>query len=148
MTDIPRPWSRQSTSPAGPRPTVADVSDTDAVARIREICLALPEVTEKPFGGHTAPSFRVRDKLFVMTSEDGGSMTFKGAPGVQEALVAAEPERFFVPAYVGSRGWVGARLAAAHDWDEIAELIRDSYRMVAPRRLAALADAERDGAGS
>lgn len=124
------------------------MNDTDAIARIREICLALPEVAEKPFGGHTAPSFRVRDKLFVMTSEDGGSMTFKGAPGMQEALVAAEPERFFVPAYVGSKGWIGARLDAAHDWDEIAELIRDSYRMVAPRRLAALSDAERDGTGS
>jgi predicted DNA-binding protein (MmcQ/YjbR family) len=124
---------------------VTDVSDTDAVVRIREICLALPEVIEKPFGGHTAPSFRVRDKLFVMTSEDGGYMTFKGAPGVQQALVAAEPERFFVPAYVGSKGWVGARLDVSQDWDEIAELIRDSYRMVAPRRLAALADEREQG---
>jgi predicted DNA-binding protein (MmcQ/YjbR family) len=52
------------------------------------------------------------------------------------------------PTYVGSKGWVGARLDAAHDWDEIAELIRDSYRMIAPRRLAALADAERDAAGA
>lgn len=124
---------------------MTDVSDTDAVVRIREICLALPEVIEKPFGGHTAPSFRVRDKLFVMTSEDGGYMTFKGAPGVQQALVAAEPERFFVPAYVGSKGWVGARLDVSQDWDEIAELIRDSYRMVAPRRLAALADEREQG---
>lgn len=124
---------------------MTDVSDADAVVRIREICLALPEVIEKPFGGHTAPSFRVRDKLFVMTSEDGGYMTFKGAPGVQQALVAAEPERFFVPAYVGSKGWVGARLDVSQDWDEIAELIRDSYRMVAPRRLAALADEREQG---
>jgi hypothetical protein len=114
------------------------VSDTDAIARVREICFALPEVNEKPFGGHTAPSFRVRDKLFVTTSEDGTYLTVKGAPGVQEALVAGEPERFFVPAYVGSKGWVGMRLDAAHDWDEIAELIQDSYRMIAPRRLAML----------
>ncbi|WP_243715008.1 MmcQ/YjbR family DNA-binding protein, partial [Actinomadura bangladeshensis] len=75
------------------------------LVRIREICLSLPEVLEKPFGGHTAPSFRVRDKLFVMTSEDGLSMTFKAGPGVQEALVAEGPERFFIPKYVGSRGW-------------------------------------------
>lgn len=115
---------------------MAWVSDSDAIARIREICLALPEVAEKPFGGHTAPAFRVRDKLFATTSEDGGSLTFKAGPGVQEALVAAEPERFFVPAYVGSRGWVGARLDVGHDWDELAELIQDSYRMIAPRRLA------------
>jgi predicted DNA-binding protein (MmcQ/YjbR family) len=110
------------------------------MARLREICMPLPETTEKPFGGHTAPSFRVRDKLFLMTSEDGSSMTFKAAPGVQEALVAENPGRFFVPAYVGSKGWVGARLDTDHDWDELAELIEDSYRLVAPKRLSARLD--------
>jgi predicted DNA-binding protein (MmcQ/YjbR family) len=113
---------------------------TDVTARLREICLSLPEAAEKPFGGHTAPSFRVRDKLFVMTSEDGRSMTFKAAPGVQEALVADAPERFFVPAYVGPKGWVGARLDVEQDWDEIAELVEDSYRMIAPKRLVTLLD--------
>lgn len=114
--------------------------ELDALVRIREICLSLPEVVEKPFGGHTAPSFRVRDKLFVMTSEDGLSMTFKAGPGVQEALVAEGPERFFVPKYVGSKGWVGARLDVDHDWDEMAELIEDSYRLIAPKRLVNLLD--------
>lgn len=113
------------------------MSGHEAVARVRAICLALPEATEKPFGGHTAPAFRVRGKLFVTTSEDGTYMTFKGAPGVQEALVAGQPGRFFVPAYVGSKGWVGARLDTGQDWDEIAELIQDSYRLIAPRALAA-----------
>jgi predicted DNA-binding protein (MmcQ/YjbR family) len=113
---------------------------TDVTARLREICFSLPEAAEKPFGGHTAPSFRIRDKLFVMTSEDGRSMTFKAGPGVQEALVADDPERFFVPAYVGGKGWVGARLDVEQDWDEIAELIEDSYRMIAPKRLATLLD--------
>lgn len=108
----------------------------DAAARVREICLALPEVAEKPFGGHTAPSFRIRDKLFVMTSEDGGYLTFKAGPGVQEALVSSDPERFFVPKYVGSKGWVGTRLDADQDWDELAELIEESYRLIAPKRLA------------
>src|SRR4051794_35228510 len=103
-----------------------DVSDLDVAERVREICLSLPEATEKPFGGHMAPSFRVRDKLFVMTSEDGLSLTFKAGPGVQDALVAEAPERFFVPKYVGVKGWVGARLDVDQDWDEIAELIEDS----------------------
>jgi predicted DNA-binding protein (MmcQ/YjbR family) len=116
------------------------VSEDDVLERLREICLALPEATEKPFGGHTAPSFRVRDKLFVMTSEDGSYMTFKGGPGVQEALVSEDPERFFVPRYVGGKGWVGARLDTDHDWDELAELIEDSYRMTAPKRLSAQLD--------
>lgn len=116
------------------------MSGENVVARLRDICLSFPEVAEKPFGGHTAPSFRIRDKLFVMTSEDGLSMMFKAGPGVQEALVASHPERFFVPAYVGHKGWVGARLDVDHDWDEIAELVEDSYRMIAPKRLAALLD--------
>lgn len=102
--------------------------------------MSLPEATEKPFGGHTAPSFRVRDKLFAMTSEDGLSLTFKAGPGVQDALVAEAPERFFVPKYVGVKGWIGARLDVDHDWDEIAELIQDSYRLIAPKRLVNLLD--------
>jgi predicted DNA-binding protein (MmcQ/YjbR family) len=119
------------------------MDDTDVVATLREICLSLPEAVEKPFGGHSAPSFRVREKLFVMTSEDGRSMTFKAGPGVQDELVASDPARFFVPAYVGGKGWVGARLDVHQDWDEMAELIEDSYRMIAPKRLAALLDRRR-----
>ena len=105
---------------------------------MRAISLALPEAEEKPFGGHTAPSFRVRDKLFVMTSEDGTTLTCKAAPGVQQALVEAQGHRFFVPPYVGHRGWIGARLDVEQDWDEMAELIEDSYRRTAPKRLSAL----------
>jgi predicted DNA-binding protein (MmcQ/YjbR family) len=109
----------------------------DPVARVRDICLALPGTAEQAFGGHTAPSFRVGGKLFVMTNEDLSAITFKAGPGVQEALVAGDPERFFVPRYVGHKGWVGARLGAGQDWQEIAELIEDSFRLIAPRRLVA-----------
>jgi predicted DNA-binding protein (MmcQ/YjbR family) len=116
------------------------MSGDDVAARVREICLALPEAVEKPFGGHTAPSFRIREKLFLMTGEDGRTMMFKAGPGVQEALVSSDPERFFVPAYVGSKGWVGARLDVEQDWAELEELIRDSYRLIAPKRLTALMD--------
>jgi predicted DNA-binding protein (MmcQ/YjbR family) len=115
----------------------------NALERLREICLSLPEAAEKPFGGHTAPSFRVREKLFLMTAEDGEHATFKAGPGVQEALVGTDPERFFVPAYVGSKGWVGMRLDVDQDWDEVAELIEDSYRMIAPKRLSARLGEER-----
>ncbi len=111
------------------------------VERLRALCLTLPEAEEKPFGGHTAPSFRVRDKLFVMVSEDRTVMTCKGGPGVQEELVAAEPERFFIPPYVGHKGWIGARLDVEQDWDEVADLVVDSYRMTAPKRLLARLDA-------
>ncbi|MEU7879185.1 MmcQ/YjbR family DNA-binding protein [Microbispora bryophytorum] len=116
------------------------MSDEDVAALLREICLGLPEAVEKPFGGHTAPSYRVGDRLFAMTGENGRSLTFKAGPGVQDALVAFDPERFFVPPYVGRNGWVGARLDAEQDWDEIAGLIEDSYRLIAPKRLVRLLD--------
>jgi predicted DNA-binding protein (MmcQ/YjbR family) len=110
-----------------------------AIGRVRALCLTLPEAEDRPFGGHSAPAFRVRDKLFVMTSEDGTSMTLKAPKGAQQVLVASEPARFFVPKYVGPKGWVGVRLdlRVAPDWDEMAELITESYCLTAPKRLAA-----------
>jgi hypothetical protein len=115
--------------------------------RIRAICLALPEAAEKPFGGHTAPSYRVRDKLFVMTGEDRTYLTLKAPRGVQKILVNSDPERFFVPKYVGSKGWVGVRLdlAAAPDWGELAELMYESYCLTAPKRLVAQMEISRQG---
>lgn len=110
------------------------------IQRVRDLCLALPEAVEKPFGGHEAPSFRVRDKLFVMTYEDGTAMTMKAAPGEQEALVAGDPDTFFVPPYVGHNGWIGIRLREDLDWTQIAELVEESYRMTAPKRLSAQLD--------
>ncbi len=106
--------------------------------RLRAICLRLPEATEKPFGGHTAPSFRVREKLFVMVAESGESLTVKAPAGDQAVLVASDPERYFVPPYVGSKGWVGVRIDENTDWDEVAELATDSYRLIAPPTLVAL----------
>ncbi|HVM53904.1 MAG TPA: MmcQ/YjbR family DNA-binding protein [Acidimicrobiales bacterium] len=122
---------------------MAGRSSTKAVLeRLRRICLALPEAEEKPFGGHTAPAFRVRDKLFVMTSEDGTTMNCKGAPGAQEALVGSDPDRFFVPRYTGKNGWIGIRLDVEQDWDEIAELVEESWRRTAPKRLVAQLDSD------
>jgi hypothetical protein len=106
--------------------------------RVRALCVSLPEVEERSFGGHSAPAFRVRDKLFVMTSEDGTYLTLKGDRGVQQALVAADPDRYFVPKYVGPKGWVGVWLSrpAGIDWDEVEELILESYCLIAPKKLA------------
>lgn len=119
-----------------------------AIDRIRAACLALPETEERPFGDHTAPAFRVRDKLFVMTSEDGTTVTCKVPAGVNTLLVADEPERYFIPKYVGSKGWVGVRIAdldgdgAGEEqeglWQELTDLMVGSYRLIAPKRLAAL----------
>lgn len=117
------------------------MGERDTYARVRRICLSFPEVVEKPMGGHTAPAFRVRDKIFVFCYQEGpAAINVKGAPGAQEAYVGSDPERFFVPRYTGPKGWIGAYLDDA-DWDEIAELIEESYRLIAPKRLVAELDA-------
>lgn len=113
----------------------------DALARVRRICLALPETTERL--SHGAPAFFVRGKKTFVTfmdnhHDDGRLAIWCHAPeGVQGALVEQQPKRFFVPPDVGHRGWVGVRLERDVDWDEVADLVEDAYRMVAPTRLVA-----------
>lgn len=113
------------------------------MSRVREICLGLPEAHEQVFGGHTTPTFRVRDKIFVMTPEDDGgqpAIWLKAAPGAQAVLVGGDPDRFFAPPYVGPKGWVGVRLHRKPDWELVRGLIVDSYRLTAPKRLLRLLD--------
>lgn len=109
--------------------------------RLRALCLALPEVTEKI--SHGEPTWFVR-KTFVTFADhhhdDRLAFWCAAPPGVQEELVATDPARFFRPPYVGTRGWVGVRLDVEVDWDEIAELVTDAYRTVAPRKLISLLD--------
>lgn len=112
----------------------------DPLSRVRKICLALPEATEKEAWGE--PTFRVGDKLFAMISNnhhgDGVvGIWCKAPPGIQEILVEAAPKRFFRPPYVGHKGWIGVRLDVAVDWEELADLLADSHRMTAPKRLLA-----------
>jgi hypothetical protein len=112
------------------------------LARVRKYCLALPEATEKL--SHGSPTWFVK-KTFVMYLDDhhgDGRLALwcAAAPGVQSELVGQEPDRFFVPPYVGGRGWLGVRLDRDPDWDEIAEIIEDAYREVAPKRLLAVLD--------
>jgi hypothetical protein len=120
--------------------------DTDLAARLREICLALPEVTERP--SHGAPTWYAGGKKsFVTLWADGHHadhfphLWCAGLPGAQEALAGSSAERFFRPPYVGHRGWIGVRLDTGADWAEVAELCADAYRAVAPARLIRLLDA-------
>jgi hypothetical protein len=115
------------------------------LARIRELCLALPETSERQ--SHGAPSFFVREKrcfLMVLTNHhgDGRFAIWCAAPeGVQGMLVETNSERFFVPPYVGHRGWLGVRLDRGLDWDELAGIVEDAYGCVAPARLVEAARA-------
>ena len=118
----------------------------DALDRLRTICLAFPEVTERP--SHGAPTWFVRDKsVFVTLFENGHHHNefphlWCAAPaGVQEELIASDPDTFFRPPYVGGRGWIGVRLDRGIDPAELAELCEEAYRVVAPKRLVAQLDA-------
>ena len=110
--------------------------------RLRALCIALPEVTEKV--SHGEPTWFVR-RVFVSYADhhhdDRVAFWCAAPPGAQEALVAAQPDRYFRPPYVGGRGWIGVWLDAGPDWDEIAEIVVEAYRVIAPRRLVALLDA-------
>lgn len=111
----------------------------DALEALRARCLALPEATERPSHGHPAWFVRDKSQFAVFTDSPDGRETFWcAAPaGVQEELIASEPERFFRPPYVGHRGWLGVRLDVAVDWAEVTEIVTDAYRTVAPKTLAA-----------
>ena len=107
---------------------------------LRAICLALPEATE--LETWVDSTFRVRGKIFAMIRRDDGRVSFwcKAPPGSQAILVEADPARFFAPPYVGPKGWVGMRIDDGPDWAEVELLVRRSYRMTAPKRLAALVE--------
>jgi hypothetical protein len=112
----------------------------DLVDRVRRTCLALPEVTEKT--SHGAPTFFVK-KSFLMLWADGHHgnrfphLWCAAPPGAQAEMVESEPERFFVPPYVGGRGWLGVRLDDVDD-GELAALCEEAYRAVAPAKLLKL----------
>lgn len=121
---------RQPPTPKTPHP----------LDRVRKIALALPEATERP--SHGEPAWFVRNKLFA-TWEDHHhgdpvvGLWVKAAPGLQQILVQADPARYYRPKYVGHAGWIGVNMEADVDvdWPHVEDLIRDSYRMTAPKRL-------------
>lgn len=112
------------------------------LVRLRKLCLALPEAHEVEAWGE--PTFRVRNKIFAMyaasTNHHG-----RGRPAAwcksthltQDLLVGARPDQFFVPPYVGPKGWVGCYLDRSPDWTALGDLLRDAYKSTAPKRLIA-----------
>ena len=84
----------------------------------------------------------MRGKIFAIQGgeADRPQVSCKSPPGVRDAMVDGNPARFYVPPYVGAKGWIGIRLAVDQDWDEVSDLIEWSYRSTAPRRVAAQLD--------
>jgi hypothetical protein len=109
--------------------------------KLTSFCLAMPEVTRELMGRHAG--FYIRKKTFAYFLDDHHGdgilgITCKVLPGDNKALVAFDPARFYMPAYVASKGWVGLRLDVGEvDWNEVKELVTHSYLLVAPKRLAA-----------
>jgi predicted DNA-binding protein (MmcQ/YjbR family) len=112
-----------------------------ALKRLRQLCLALPHAFEKEAWGEC--TYRVTGgSMFAMTDSnhhDSGHIAVwvKAPPMVQEILVHADAKRFFVPPYVGPKGWVGVRLDYKVDWEELGEILKDGYMLSAPKKLRA-----------
>ena len=121
-------------------------AEDSRLTRVTEIALALPDVTRRIYGSHA--QFLVRKKTFsyFLNNHHGDgivAVTGKVLPGDNKALVEAQPDRFYLPAYVASRGWVALKLDVGKiDWEEVRELLHGSYLLVAPKRLADRAKAE------
>ena len=115
-------------------------AENPRLTRLTQIALALPEATRQIYGSHA--QFLVRKKTFAyfLDNHHGDgivAVTGKVLPGDNKALAEAQPERFYLPAYIASRGWVALRLDVGKiDWDEVKELLQGSYALVAPKRLA------------
>lgn len=115
----------------------------DALEHLRRLCLALPEVTERL--SHGEPTWFVRGKkTFVMFADhhhdDRRAFWCAAGPDVQQTLVAQAPDSYFRPPYVGHRGWLGVYLDVPLDWDVVADLVEDAYRVTAPKTLVAQLD--------
>ncbi len=111
------------------------------LTRVQQICLQLSETTSQRHASHAA--FLVRKKTFAyyLDNHHGDgivAITCKVAPGDNQLLAKAQPERFYLPAYLASKGWIALRLDRPEiDWEEVRELLHESYRRIAPKRLAA-----------
>lgn len=118
-----------------------------ALELLREVALGFPEVTERL--SHHTPTFFIRDKKVLLHlfedhhGDDRLAIWCAAPPGAQSELVEQEPERFFVPPYVGHRGWIGVRLDVDPDWDEVTGIVEDAYRLTAPKTLVKQLDAGR-----
>lgn len=123
--------------------TATRSAEDDRLTRLSLICMALPEAARCDCGSHAQFTVRARTFAYFLNDHHGDgivAVTCKTLPGDNASLVAAQPARFYLPAYIGPKGWVALRLDIGEiDWEEVSELVLGSYCLVAPKRPAALA---------
>jgi hypothetical protein len=114
--------------------------------RLRKICLSLPESHEVEAWGE--PTWRVKGKMFAMYAADGNhhgsgraSVWVKSDKENQALMIGSQPDRFFKPPYVGPSGWVGVFLDRSPDWTEVSAILRDGWKMIAPKRVVRASEA-------
>jgi hypothetical protein len=112
----------------------------DPIRLLRAICLALPGAIEQNEGTVGKPVFKVRGKIFAMQHPMDGrpSLWCKSIFSFRDMLIGSEPVRYFIPPYVGQHGWIAVWLDVELDWDIVRDLVEESYRKTAPKKLSAL----------
>ena len=122
------------------RQKLANPPEDPRRARLTEICLRLPEVVRRLAGDHAAFTVRKKTFAYFLNNHHGDgivAVTCKVLPGGNAALAKAKPASFYIPPYLGPRGWVALRLDVGKvDWGEVSRLVGGSYQLVAPKRLA------------
>jgi hypothetical protein len=117
-------------------------SPQERLDALTKICLALPETRREDKGDHAAFLVGKRTIAYYLNNHHGDniiSVCCKVLPGENNSLVESAPGRFYLPAYIGSRGWIGLRMdLATLNWTEVKELILGSYLQIAPKKLASL----------
>lgn len=124
----------------------AQLSFADARrTRLIKVCESLPEITIETVGdGHLAMRIRKKTLAYYQFDHHGDgmiSLVCKANPNDQRRMIRTDPEMFFVPDYLGAKGWLGIRLDLSEvDWEAVTESLRHAYQELAPKKLAALAN--------
>lgn len=136
---------RASSTPASARRGASRTKNDKTVAKVSEVCLALPGAERRLSGSHA--TFLVRKKVFAYFLDDHHgdgivSVCVKSELGENVDRARRDPKRYYLPEYIGPRGWFGLRLDRGRvDWREVASVVERSYRLTAPKTLVAKLDA-------
>lgn len=124
--------------------TASKTTPAVALGKISKMCAALPETSREIMNSHAAFSVRKKKFAYLLDNHHGDgilALCFRGGPGEQQAWIELDAKRYYRPAYIGAQGWVALRLdVGAVNWSEVEARLVSSYRLAAPKTLAAELD--------